>query len=75
MDKQSEQAREILTQKRQQRDRRQDTMQERAEAELHQVTQATTEDKARAAAVDQRLDQENSEAAMLKRSAAELKRE
>jgi len=73
MDKPTERARELLAQQRQQRDRREEALHERSEAELHQATLATTEAQARTSMVEQRQAAEHTEATLLERSEEALK--
>jgi hypothetical protein len=72
MDKQTEQARELLAQQRQQSELRQDAMLERSEEELHAAASSTIEQKARAAMANQLHEQEHSQDAMRERSEEEV---
>ena len=73
MDKQTEQARELLAQQRQQSDLRHDAMLERSEEELHDVTSSSTvEQKARAAMANKLHEQGHTQDAMRERSEEEV---
>jgi hypothetical protein len=72
MNKQSDHARETLTQQRQYDDVRHDALLKRAEEELHQDTPSSVEHKARTNMVAHREDDHHSKATMLERSEEEI---
>lgn len=72
MDKQTDTARELLAQQRQQDELRHDAMLERSEEELHDATPSTVEEKARAAMANKLHDAEHLQEAMLERGEEEV---
>ncbi|HIK44901.1 MAG TPA: hypothetical protein IGR64_08425 [Leptolyngbyaceae cyanobacterium M65_K2018_010] len=72
MDKQTEQARELLAEQRQQEELRQEAMLIRAEEELQGSPPSTVEEKARLAMASQLQEAELTQEAMLERSEEEL---
>lgn len=72
MDKQTEQARELLAQQRQQDDLRHDAMLERSAEELHENAPSTVEEKARLAMANKLHEQEHVQDAMLERGEEEI---
>jgi hypothetical protein len=72
MDKQTEQARELIAQDRLQGELRQESMVTRSEAELQSPSGSSLEQKARQAMADQLLQEERSQQTMRERSEEEL---
>jgi hypothetical protein len=73
MNQPTERARELLAQQRHDSDRRQNTLHERSEEELHQHPPATTDAKARAAMAEQRQQATHTEANLRERSEESVK--
>ncbi|RZM74862.1 hypothetical protein [Leptolyngbya iicbica] len=73
MNQPTERARELLAQQRHDGDRRQDSLHERSEEELHQQNPTTTEAKARAAMAEQRKQTAHIDANLLERSEESVK--
>ncbi|MEB3252964.1 MAG: hypothetical protein VKO01_12630 [Cyanobacteriota bacterium] len=72
MDKQTDQARELITQDRLQEELRQEGMVTRSEAELQSPSRSSLEEKARQAMADQLHQEEQSQQTMRERSQEEL---
>ncbi len=72
MDKQTDQARELIAQDRLQEELRQESMLTRSEAELQSTSKSSLEEKARQAMADQLHQEEQSQQAMRGRSQEEL---
>lgn len=67
-----QQAREHMAQQRRESEHLQDSMLNRAEAEVHQENHSTTDDLARQQMTQERLEAEQTNASMLTRSEAEI---